>query len=48
MFVSFYRSVFVEVACKLLFNSILLWHCHRHPFNGLFSRTVWVSQHQKD
>jgi len=21
---------------------------NRHPFNGLFSRTTWVSQHQKD
>jgi len=20
---------------------------HRQPFNGLFSRTTWVSQHQK-
>jgi len=21
---------------------------NRHPFNSLFSRTTWVSQHQKD
>jgi len=22
-------------------------HTHTHMFNGLFSRTVWVSRHQK-
>jgi len=22
-------------------------HIHTHTFNGLFSRTIWVSQHQK-
>jgi len=23
-------------------------HTHTHPFNSLFSRTTWVSRHQKD
>jgi len=22
-------------------------HTDRHPFNGLFSRTIWVNRHQK-
>jgi len=29
-------------------NSVVqLYQYDRHPSNGLFSRTTWVSQHQK-
>jgi len=24
-----------------------IWQTDRHPFNGLFSRTIWESRHQK-
>jgi len=32
---------------KMLINSIILLLLLLHPFNSLFSRTTWVSWHQK-
>jgi len=36
---------------EVKFNNIDFYHTHTtpllHPFNGLFSRTTWVSRHQK-
>jgi len=28
-------------------NAFMLLKTDRHPFNGLFSRTTWISRHQK-
>jgi len=28
-------------------NSKMFWTIPRHPFNNLFSRTTWLSGHQK-
>jgi len=37
----------VRVMCLVLHKGKQLLLLLLHPFNGLFSRTTWVSQHQK-
>jgi len=37
-----------KIITKFLPNKDRLYYTTQHPFNGLLSRTTWVSQHQKD